>query len=77
VTWPFGKALSETWKSIFPQVRDAVSDGALTVDILYRDHEGGQRTISRFSFIRRDADGEGGDLEWWSALSRHHALDED
>jgi hypothetical protein len=42
-------------------VAAAVVDGALTVDLLYRDPEGGQRTASRFSFIRREHDqpGEG------------------
>jgi hypothetical protein len=37
-------------------VAAAVIDGALTVDLLYRDPEGGQRTASRFSFIRREHD---------------------
>jgi hypothetical protein len=37
-------------------VAAAVVDGALTVDLLYRDPEGGQRTGSRFSLIRREHD---------------------
>jgi hypothetical protein len=37
-------------------VAAAVVEGALTVDLLYRDPEGGQRTASRFSFIRREHD---------------------
>ena len=37
-------------------VASAVADGALTVDLLYLDHEGGQRTASRFSLIRREDD---------------------
>jgi hypothetical protein len=39
------------------------------VDLLYSDHEGGQRTISRFSLNPRDGD------EWLCAVSRHWNLD--
>lgn len=35
-------------------VAAGVADGAVTVDLLYLDHEGGQRTVSRFSLIRRE-----------------------
>jgi hypothetical protein len=39
-----------------------VAEGAVSVDLLYLDHEGGQRTVSRFSFIRREVrPGEPGD----------------
>jgi hypothetical protein len=41
----------------------------LTVDLLYGDHEGGQRTISRFILTAR------GDTEWLSTVSRHWRLD--
>jgi hypothetical protein len=44
-------------------VAAAVVDGALTVDLLYRDPAGGQRTASRFSFIRRDHDQPGEGVE--------------
>jgi hypothetical protein len=40
-----------------------VAEGAVSVDLLYLDHEGGQRTVSRFSFIRREVHpGEPGDV---------------
>lgn len=67
----------------------AVADGAITVDLLYLDHEGGQRTVSRFSFIRREGhtlSGEGDAApvaevgsrdQWWVSLSMHHALSGD
>jgi hypothetical protein len=42
---------------------------AITVDLLYGDHEGGQRTISRFALIPR----EGG--ERITSVSRHWSLD--
>jgi hypothetical protein len=43
----------------------------LTVDILYGDHEGGQRTISRFGLLPRD---DGG---WIAAAARHWNVDRD
>ena len=45
--------------------------GMLTVDILYGDHEGGQRTISRFALLPRD---DGG---WIAAAARHWNVDRD
>jgi hypothetical protein len=60
----------------YPSVRDAVSEGTISIDLLYRDHEGGQRTITRFSVIRRDDEGDGaGRSRWWVSLSSHHTLD--
>ena len=41
----------------------------ITVDLLYGDHEGGQRTISRFSFL------PGAEDQWLTAVSRHWNLD--
>ncbi len=42
----------------------------LTIELLYGDHEGGQRTISRFGLQPR-ADGEG----WIASVSRHWNVD--
>jgi hypothetical protein len=44
---------------------------AMTVDLLYGDHEGGQRAISRFSVIPR----EGDEMEWLATVGRHWNLD--
>jgi hypothetical protein len=41
----------------------------MTIDLLYGDHEGGQRTISRFALLPRD------DGTWLAAVSRHWNLD--
>jgi hypothetical protein len=41
----------------------------MTVDLLYGDHEGGQRMISRFALIPK---GDGG---WLASVSRHWNLD--
>jgi hypothetical protein len=45
---------------------------SLTVDILYGDHEGGQRVISRFS-LRPRGEGEG----WIATTARHWNIDRD
>jgi hypothetical protein len=47
-------ALRDEGDSLQQAVSSAVADGALTIDLLYLDHEGGQRTVSRFSFVRRE-----------------------
>jgi hypothetical protein len=49
-------ALRDETDSLQKAVASAVADGAVTVDLLYLDHEGGQRTVSRFSLIRREDD---------------------
>jgi hypothetical protein len=55
---------------VFDQAVEAVeSRRALTVDLLYGDHEGGQRTITRFLLIPA-ADGQ-----WLASASRHWNLD--
>jgi hypothetical protein len=43
----------------------------VTIDVLYGDHEGGQRTITRFGLLPR------GDGEWIAAASRHWNVDRD
>jgi hypothetical protein len=42
----------------------------VVVDVLYGDHEGGQRTITRFGFWPRDDD----DL-WIATAARHWNVD--
>jgi hypothetical protein len=42
---------------------------AMTIDLLYGDHEGGQRTITRFALLPRGDDG------WLATASRHWNLD--
>jgi hypothetical protein len=45
--------------------------GSLLIDVLYSDHEGGQRTISRFSSIRSPSD----QSIWLCFVVRHWYLD--
>jgi hypothetical protein len=47
-------ALRDESDELQKSISAAVADGALTVDLLYSDNEGGHRTMSRFSFIRRE-----------------------
>ena len=69
------------WQGAIRQVDDPAFDwlaklaregGALTIDILYGDHEGGQRTITRF-LMERPA--EAADNEWYVTTARHWNLD--
>lgn len=54
----------------FAAARDAAAQRRpMTVDLLYGDHEGGQRTISRFALIPDSEDG------WLAVVSRHWNLD--
>jgi hypothetical protein len=73
-------ALRDTADELYTPVREAISSGApLSVDLLYGDHEGGQRTITRFYMIPRPRHAEDGeDDEPWLRLcsvSRHWNLD--
>jgi len=72
-------ALRDTADELYAPVREAISSGApLSVDLLYGDHEGGQRTITRFYMVPRPRRGEDGDDEPWLRLcsvSRHWNLD--
>jgi hypothetical protein len=47
-------ALRDEADELQQSVAAGVAEGAVTVDLLYLDHEGGQRTVSRFSFIRSE-----------------------
>jgi hypothetical protein len=45
-----------------------------TIELLYGDHEGGQRTITRFGLVPRRV-GDSGEVRWFPATSRHWPLD--
>ena len=68
------------WQGVFREPTDpdfAVARAAieqrqdLTVDLVYSDHEGGQRTITRFALIPK------GESEWMAIVARHWNLDRD
>jgi hypothetical protein len=63
-------ALRDPTEPIFAEAREAIeARRPMTLDLLYGDHEGGQRTISRFAIIPA-AEGE-----WLAAVGRHWNLD--
>jgi hypothetical protein len=68
-------ALREPTESIYNPMSKAIESGAVSIDLLYRDHEGGQRTISHFSMVRREDERQGHTTTWWSSLGNHRSLD--
>jgi hypothetical protein len=63
-------AFREPSEEVFQLAREAVDNNRIiTIDLLYGDHEGGQRTITRFALIPR----ENGDR--LASVSRHWNLD--
>ena len=58
----------DLYDTLFPIVEAKELFG---IDVLYSDHEGGQRTISRFAIVGRD------NGEWLATVSRHWNLDRD
>ena len=72
-------ALRDTQDELYAPVREAIATGApLSLDLLYGDHEGGQRTITRFYMVPRHHPAGDGDDEPWLRLcsvSRHWNLD--
>ena len=56
----------------YPAAREAIKGRTpVGIDLLYGDHEGGQRVISRFSVMPR-ADEEG---RWMPSVIRHWNID--
>jgi hypothetical protein len=64
-------ALRDQTTELQRSITRAVSGGEVGIDLLYRDHEGMQPTISRFTLIRDD----GGD-HWWVSLGSHRPVTE-
>jgi hypothetical protein len=63
-------ALRDPDEPIFAEVREAATQGRMvTIDLLYGDQEGGQRTVSRFTLIPTD---NGQPI---ATVSRHWYLD--
>jgi len=52
--------------------RDVRDGEQFTIDLLYGDHEGGQRTISRFNMVPVRVDDE---MRWYPTIVRHWNLD--
>ncbi|MCU1387866.1 MAG: hypothetical protein JWL72_1204, partial [Ilumatobacteraceae bacterium] len=63
-------AVRDAGDPMFDALRDAVArEESVTIDLLYGDHEGGQRTISRFALIPASSG------QRMAVVSRHWNLD--
>jgi hypothetical protein len=61
-----------------PLVEELEHGGAITVELLYGDEEGGQRTITRFALVPHPGDSSDSLAnEWLVTVSRHWNLDRD
>lgn len=52
-------------------ILDGIARGSLIIDVLYGDHEGGQRIVSRFNALRRSTDSS----TWECSVVRHWTID--
>jgi hypothetical protein len=67
-------ALRDPAEPLFIEIQEAGTNGdPIMVELLYGDHEGGQRTISRFSLLPHDD--QDGQTIWLATVSRHWNLD--
>jgi len=69
-------AVRDSTDPLYAPLREAIAAGTgLSIDLLYGDHEGGQRVITRFYVSPRDhATDEEADL-WLCSTARHWNLD--
>jgi hypothetical protein len=66
-------AIREADDPDYPGLRTCVQKAEpFTIEVLYGDHEGGQRTITRFGMIPRIV---GDDTKWFPSVARHWNLD--
>jgi hypothetical protein len=69
-------ALRDPGDPLYEPLRDAILAGTgISVDVLYGDHEGGQRTITRFFLTPRSHTADDEPWLWTCATSRHWNLD--
>jgi len=67
-------ALRDPSEPLFAEISRAVSEAAaLTIELLYGDDEGGQRTITRYTLQPMHA--EDGSLSWLASVARHWNID--
>jgi hypothetical protein len=68
--------LRDSEDDLYAPVREAISARTpLSVDLLYGDHEGGQRTITRFYMVPRTHEEDEQPWLWICSTSRHWNLD--
>jgi hypothetical protein len=63
-------ALRDPSDPLFAAARESIElRRQMSIDLLYGDHEGGQRTVSRYTLVPRDDDG------WLAIVVKHWNLD--
>ncbi len=71
-------AIREHDDPLYGPLRAAISDGpGVTIDVLYGDHEGGQRTITRFFMSPRTHADDDEPWMWMCVVARHWNIDRD
>jgi hypothetical protein len=71
-------ALRDSGDPLYGPLREAILAGTgISVDVLYGDHEGGQRTITRFFLTPRSHAPDDERWLWMCSTSRHWNLDRD
>jgi hypothetical protein len=69
-------ALRDSEDPLYQPVKEAIAEGrGMSVDLLYGDHEGGQRTITRFFLSPRIQGADEEPWMWMCAVVRHWNLD--
>jgi hypothetical protein len=69
-------AIRDTDDPLAEPIRTAIGGGdGITIDLLYGDHEGGQRTITRFFLSPRTHRDDEEPWLWMCAVARHWNLD--
>lgn len=67
-------ALRDSTDPVFVEVAQATRDESpLTLELLYGDEEGGQRTVTRYALLPHRS--EDGSLVWLSSVGRHWNID--
>jgi hypothetical protein len=71
-------ALRDREDPLYGPARESIAAGTpMSIDILYGDHEGGQRTITRFYLVPRSHPADEDHWLWMCSVSRHWNLDRD
>jgi hypothetical protein len=69
-------AIRDPEDELYAPLRESIRTGsAIGVDLLYGDHEGGQRTITRFSLTPRTHGQDDEPWMWMCAVARHWNLE--
>jgi hypothetical protein len=67
-------ALRDSSEPEFSEVAEALqTESPLTIELLYGDEDGGQRTVTRFAVLPHRR--EQGDIVWLATVSRHWNID--